>query len=664
LKRLPRHHDRGFLDLQHSVLQRVMNLYVNTASKVTGYARPPGPVVSPRISQTLQVLGWTATTEDRVLWMGFLSMWDFRYGDADDNRTSPYGTGWRSLVFSNVLEFSYLKAGLAFLILIIIPALLVGVAPSIILTYGHHKMRTLTSLGRNPTVFAFIVLAALIVVALWAGRRFLSISLENFWHLHYTLVFPIFVVLREILRAASERLPGMTYQQEQIHRRRRVATVCAAVLLGGAGLALAMSVEFSIGLKVVDAERVAPWAVVKAALGNAAMVFGFSTAAASAFWLWRELSMTEPVLDWPHPLEPAASTLRVAHLSDLHVVGERYGYRMETGTHGPQGNRCVLDALERLAAIHAARPLQRVLVTGDITDAGTRAEWAEFFDLIERFPELRSRMSFIPGNHDINVVDRTNTARPDLPWSVGKALRKLRFVFALDSIQGDRVYLVDPKSGSLGPSLTQYLRDGERPKLLRELADYGALRGRLEIAKVWEAMFPLVEPAMDEQGYGVILLDSNARSNLSLTNAIGLVSTRQLRALRSVLKSSKRSAWLILLHHQVVEYPMLGIRLTDRIGLALMNAADLMAAIQPHARRTLVLHGHRHVSWVGITGETVLCSAPSVTLGMEEYRGRFNIHEFTVSSACEIQMTASEHIKVGETIDRPPDLQQSESPAA
>jgi hypothetical protein len=578
-----------------------------------------------------------------------VQIWDLRYGDADDNRTSPYRRGWKSLVFSNVLEFSYLKAMLAFLILIFIPALLVGVAPSVILSYGRHTLEMASSAGRSPTLFVLLVLAVLIVLPLLAGRRFVSIALHNFWHLHYTLVFPIFVGLREVLRAASEQLPGMTDMQEQIHRRRRVATILAALLLGGAGFALAMSVELSVGLKIVDAERVAPWAVATAALGNAAMIFGFSTTAASAFWLWRELRVTEPVLDWPHPLQPAAALFRVAHLSDLHVVGERYGYRMETGTHGPQGNKCVLDALERLAAIHASRPLHRVLVTGDITDAGTRAEWAEFIDLIRHFPELRSRMSFVPGNHDTNIVDRTNTARPDLPWSVGKALRKLRFVFALDQVQGDRVHLVDRKSGSPGPLLADYLREGERPTLLRALAEYGSVRGRLEIAKVWEAIFPLVEPAIDELGYGVILLDSNAPSNLSFTNAIGVVSPAQLRALRSVLKGAQQRAWLILLHHQVVEYPVLGIKLSDRIGLALMNAADLLAVIAPHAGRTIILHGHRHVDWVGITGETVLCSAPSVTLGMEEYRGRFSIHEFSVVPTGRIQITANHRVQVSQT---------------
>ena len=31
-------------------------------------------------------------------------------------------------------------------------------------------------------------------------------------------------------------------------------------------------------------------------------------------------------------------TWRVAHLSDLHAVGERYGFRIESGRTGPQGN--------------------------------------------------------------------------------------------------------------------------------------------------------------------------------------------------------------------------------------------------------------------------------------------------------------------------------------
>ena len=390
-------------------------------------------------------------------------IWDLRRGDADDNRTSPYGAGWGRLVFSSALEFSYLKAILGFLILLVIPALLVGIAPSIVITYGRHMFESLASAGRNPTVFALLLLAFLIALAALIGRRFLYLALDNYAHLHYTLVFPVFVAIREVFRSIAERLPGMSNTQEHLYRRRRIGTVLAALLLGGAGFALAMSVELSAGLQLVDVERVRPWAVLKAALGNAALVLGFSTAAVSLFWLWRELTVSAPVLDWtPSPQKAAAPVVRVAHLSDLHVVGERYGYRMETGTHGPQGNRCVREALQRLAAVHAANPIDRVVITGDVTDAGVRAEWAEFIDVLRQFPELRSRMSLVPGNHDTNIVDRTNTGRPDLPWSVGQALRKLRFVLALDEVEGERAHLVDGKSGALGPSLAEYLREGNR----------------------------------------------------------------------------------------------------------------------------------------------------------------------------------------------------------
>ena len=125
-----------------------------------------------------------------------------------------------------------------------------------------------------------------------------------------------------------------------------------------------------------------------------------------------------------------------------------------------------------------------------------------------------------------------------------------------------------------------------------------------------------------------------------------VVNPAQLRALNGVLRSSPHSAWLILLHHQVVEYPVPGISLTDRVGLALLNAAALLEVIAPHAPRTLILHGHRHVDWIGTTGATVLCSAPSVTLGPEKYRGRFAIHEFALGTDGSIQLTANERVKV------------------
>lgn len=103
---------------------------------------------------------------------------------------------------------------------------------------------------------------------------------------------------------------------------------------------------------------------------------------------------------------------------------------------------------------------------------------------------------------------------------------------------------------------------------------------------------------------------------------------------------------MILLHHQVVEYPVAAISLTDRIGLALVNAPDVLDAITPYASRCLVLHGHRHREWIGICGGVVLCSAPSVTMGSQnEKRGSFYIHEFAAGGG-RIRLLRTERVKV------------------
>jgi predicted MPP superfamily phosphohydrolase len=457
--------------------------------------------------------------------------------------------------------------------------------------------------------------------------------------------------VREILLSVEEGFGGGALSPEQLSQRRRGATIMAALLFCFSGIALALAVEFSAGLKLINVERVSVWATLKAALSNAAIVVGCSTVFESLHWLRRELSLKSPVLDWvDRAPNPGSSTLRVAHLSDLHLVGERYGYRMETGIHGPRGNRRFRNALRKLAQIHASTPFDHVFVTGDITDAGTRAEWTAFMDILRECHELRERLSLVPGNHDVNIVDRTNPGRLDLPWSASTALRKLRYILALDAVQGERTFVVDRSSSRLGPSLREYLRKGKRADALQELAQRGAIPGRFEIAKIWEGMFPLVKPASSDQQCGLILLDSNASSHFSLTNAIGVVDPKQIKALKAILDKSPGRAWIILLHHHVVEYPVASIPLRDRIGLALINAPDLLATVVPHASRILIMHGHRHRDWIGTCGEVVLCSAPSVTLGCEgvdEHRGSFHIHEVALEAGGRICLATTQRVRTG-----------------
>src|SRR3974377_466674 len=95
-------------------------------------------------------------------------IWDLRRGDADDNRTSPLGRGWRQLALSAALDFNYLGASIAFFSLIVLPALLVGFVPPIVVAYGRRNIETAALVGSHP-VASVAWLGALLALAIAIG---------------------------------------------------------------------------------------------------------------------------------------------------------------------------------------------------------------------------------------------------------------------------------------------------------------------------------------------------------------------------------------------------------------------------------------------------------------------------------------------------------------
>jgi hypothetical protein len=254
-----------------------------------------------------------------------LRIWDLRRGDDDDDRTNPHRRGVRSLLASAVLEFNYLKAPIGFLALFVVPALLIGAAPSLAIAYGRLILHAPELAGRSLIVTPIIILM-LIAIAVCFGGRVFSVAWNNFWHLHYSLVLPVFVALREVLRGGAEKLLGRSMTAEQLDRSRRICAVIAAVIFVVGGLAVAIVTETTLKIRFLDVVELRWRPLAAAALANAAVILGLSAALESLFWIWRELSLNSPVLDWTAaPTIPGAAAIRVAHLSDLHIVGERYG---------------------------------------------------------------------------------------------------------------------------------------------------------------------------------------------------------------------------------------------------------------------------------------------------------------------------------------------------
>jgi hypothetical protein len=582
-----------------------------------------------------------------------MPIWDLRQGDADDDRMSPGGRGMRAIVLSALFEFNVVQAAVAFTMLVLVPALLIGLIPSILTTYGMLLKTSVLRLWAEPLPAVLLVAALGIAAYLW-GERLYTAATRNLWQLHYTLVFPIFVLVREAIKVVGERWLGPHATLAELMLRRRTGTIIAGGLFAGIAFVIATTLLLTEGIVSVSLASASPWSIARAALIDGLIVLSVSTVAASVYWAWRELAVPTPAVEeGKADAALPGHTLRVAHLSDLHLVGSRHDFRMEPGTRGPQGNERWRTAMARVAEIHQKTPLDWILITGDVTDTGTRAEWVEFLDQIDAHPGLRDRVLILPGNHDVNIADRWNAGRLEMPWSAGLALRKLRFIVAADQLQGERVHLVDHVTGKLGPTLSDTLRDGKRLERLRALASDGSFRGRWLVPQLWRDLFPLVVPPEPDGRPGIVLLNSCTDSHMALTNGIGAIEPDQLQALKRLMAGFGDAKWLIALHHQVTEYAEFGIPLKERFGLSLINAADLLTSIGDHARQVVVLHGHRHRNWIGVCGELKLCSAPSATLGAHDAKyaqGLFHLHEISYGNADHIAIAGTETVVVADVL--------------
>src|SRR5262249_9211634 len=157
----------------------------------------------------------------------------------------------------------------------------------------------------------------------------------------------------------------------------------------------------------------------------------------------------------------------------------------------------------KLAAIDSDSPLDHILITGDITDAGRSPEWAEFSAALSTFPALAEKTLLLPGNHDINVVDRANPARLDLPITAGRRLRELRALSGMAAVQGDKVHVADHSNGGLSTTLAQALAP-RRPDIAA-FADVGGIRLTTSLSRVWADAFPMILPPDEENSLGIIL---------------------------------------------------------------------------------------------------------------------------------------------------------------
>src|SRR6185295_18821710 len=105
--------------------------------------------------------------------------------------------------------------------------------------------------------------------------------------------------------------------------------------------------------------------------------------------------------------------------------------------------------------------------------------------------------------------------------------------------------------------------------------------------------------------------------------------------------------WIVALHHHLVEYPKAVKKLSERIGTALINGSWLMRHLGRLDDRAVVMHGHRHIDWMGECGGLVIISAPSPVMGgTDDLPTYFYIQSFTDGPRGRLSMLAPERITI------------------
>lgn len=574
---------------------------------------------------------------------------DPRHGDIEDDASSPKHRSLLALAGTLLAEISLSKLAISLLVTFALPALLLGAAP-IVATAGYALLsgRAAAALTGIAPVLAVAAILALVALAWFGGRTLLRAAERSFWSLDSLIVQPGYLLGREAIRHLAEGVLPARARPETRRRVRAASAVAAGLALLGVGFWLAGLAWPGTRWLGGISDLTAPHRLVAPALANSIVVVGvFLAVAALAF------GIADAAMDQPQDLgqldasEPGSRAWRVAHLSDLHVVGGGYEFRIESGRGGPRGNEGVHATLDRVAAIDTGRRLDVILVTGDMTDAGRSVEWAEIFSALSRHPNLTERMLLLPGNHDLNIVDRVNPARFELPTSKGKRLRQMRALSAIAAIQGDRVQVIDRRTGRLGPTLSDAV--APHRDAIREFADTGRFRLSARLDTLWQDVFPMVLPPATVDGLGIALLNSNAESQFSFTNALGLVSAVQTRDLLTAIGQFPQACWLIALHHHLVEYPGRVTRLSERIGTALINGSWFVRRLRPLGRRIVALHGHRHIDWMGACGPTRILSAPSpVMADPTGTSSGFHVHTLEIATGGQLALLAPERVELAE----------------
>jgi hypothetical protein len=132
-----------------------------------------------------------------------------------------------------------------------------------------------------------------------------------------------------------------------------------------------------------------------------------------------------------------------------------------------------------------------------------------------------------------------------------------------------------------------------------------------------------------------------------------MVSTEQARRLAASLDAHPKARWIVALHHHLAEYPGPVEAFSERIGTALINGAWILRVLRPYAGRVVVMHGHRHIDWIGTCGQLKLVSAPSPVMARPDKPTHFHVHSLAAGPDGSIRLLTPQRVDLDAACAQP-----------
>ena len=236
-----------------------------------------------------------------------------------------------------------------------------------------------------------------------------------------------------------------------------------------------------------------------------------------------------------------------------------------------------------------------MLITGDMTDAGRSAEWAEF---------RRTGAPSGPPRASSSCPAITTSTSSTAPIRRGWSCRSARARGCVRCARSPpwqpfraRASTSSTRAGGLGETLLEGLephrraiaaspRRGPAP-VLRAGGDLG------------EESFP-DGAAATRRTASASCCSTRMRKRIFPSPMRSASSRRNTRGSFATLGQYPKARWIVALHHHPVEYPPPAKAFSERIGTALINGSRFVRLAQAHgALGSWAMHGHRHIDWIG-----------------------------------------------------------------